>query len=258
MKDFLKNKVFISTRPLKSKNELDELLIQAGGQVEYLPMIDIVPNELNAAEKALLNTIDHFNWIVFTSNNGVSHFFNKLDSSSNLAHIRFAVIGKKTEQVLNEFGYQASFVNPGNTSDEFAVAFRDFMKAQEPNAKVLFVLGNLAGSKIEDQLEGVAHFQRIDIYKTIQPEFVDPSVLVKIKNDQYDLLIFTSPSAFKNILELVPELAPKDLRTACIGATTAKYIRKHGIEPLAIAENSTAVGIYDSIINYYLSKSPKN
>ena len=62
------------------------------------------------------------------------------------------------------------------------------------------------------------------------------------------MIILASPSAFNNLYAMVES---KELKTVCIGHTTALAVEKQGITPLAVANEPTSEGIFQAIVNYY-------
>ena len=77
----LKDKVIISTRAIESGDNLPELLKSQGAEVIAFPMIEVCPAVLNSVETAMLNKLDQFDWLFFTSKNGVLNFFKQLSGS---------------------------------------------------------------------------------------------------------------------------------------------------------------------------------
>lgn len=254
MNEPLKNKVFISTRPQGQSDELARLFAGAGGRLIEMPLIQIQPAELSAEEKKWLSELEKFQWLVFTSPNGVRYFFETLGSQKLPQSLQIGVVGNKTEKVLNQFGYHADFVNPGNTGEDFAEAFLREIKDEKKKPSVLLSLGNLARNVIEDKLKNYASCFRINIYETVSPENADENVLEMIKNDQYEMVIFTSPSGIENFLSLKNNIKKNRLRIASIGKTTAKSATENGIEPVVVAEEPSAKGLVQSIIKYYEQK----
>ncbi|MFW6310231.1 MAG: uroporphyrinogen-III synthase, partial [Prolixibacteraceae bacterium] len=143
----LKNKTFISTRPAGRSDELTALFEKAGAKVLEMPLIKIQAADFSDPEKKWLQNTEQFQWLVFTSPNGVNYFFEALSAISAKDHIppsvQIAVIGTKTEKILNKHGHTASFVNPGNTGEDFAEAFGKKLSGQSNRPNVLLALGNL-------------------------------------------------------------------------------------------------------------------
>lgn len=251
----LQNKIFISTRPEGQSGELAQLFSNAGATVVEMPLVKIQPTQLTELEIKYFKELHHFNWLIFTSTNGVRYFFeNLMEIQGNLElpkSLQLAVIGNKTEQVLNGFGYKASFTNPGSTGEDFAGAFSQLLKRENQKPTVLLSLGNLARTVIQDQISEVALCTRINLYQTEPPESLDEKVMQLILNDNYEMLIFTSPSGVKNFLKLAGKIQPEKIRMACIGDTTSKTAFENNIIPKVVAKNSSALGLFESILNCY-------
>lgn len=251
----LHNKIFISTRPEGQSGELAQLFSNAGATVVEMPLVKIQPTQLTEFEIKCFKDLHHFNWLIFTSTNGVRYFFENLIEIQGHQKLpdslQLAVIGFKTEQVLNGFGYKASFTNPGSTGEDFAGAFIQLIKRENHKPSVLLALGNLARTVIQDQISEVALCTRINLYQTESPESLDEKVMQLILNDNYEMLIFTSPSGVKNFLKLVAKIQPEKIRMACIGETTSKTALENNIIPKVVAKNSSAAGLFESILNCY-------
>ncbi|HZH73046.1 MAG TPA: uroporphyrinogen-III synthase [Mariniphaga sp.] len=258
MTSVLRDKIFISTRPKDASEDLTDILTGMGARVVELPMIEIKANNLSEEGIRYLKKTGQFQWIIFTSANGVNHFFKKFKEITGSYYlqpaIQFAVIGSKTEQVLQEYGYKASFINPGSTAEEFAPSFKHHISKEESKPNILLPFGNLARTVIQDQLKDIATCIRINVYKTEIPKQTDQEIIKQIASDHYDLIIFTSPSGVRNFVKINPDLHTRKIRTACIGAITEREAHINGFETIVTAQRSTTEGLVESIINYYISK----
>lgn len=258
MSFLLQDKIFISTRPEGQSDELARLFSEAGATFCEMPMVRIQNAVLTNAEKSYFTLLEKFQWLVFTSPNGVRHFFESLaeivGNQKLPESLLLAVVGNKTGQVLNNYGYQASFVNPGSTGEDFAEAFIQHIK-KETKPNVLLALGNLARTVIEEQLTNYATCTRINLYETVTPEIKDNNILQLIVDDKYEMLLFTSPSGIDNFQKIAGNIQPEKIRAACIGETTSNAARKYHILPLVVAQKSTSLGLFESVINYYHKKN---
>ena len=256
MSKILENKVFISTRPPGQSAELENLLAEEAATLIAMPTIQIKPLPLDDFGLAQLKNTDSFNWIVFTSPNGLKYFFAALFEIQNNyglpEHLKIAVVGKKTAANLECYGTSASFINLGNTAEEFVT---DFFHRVAPGEKVLFPIGNLARTVIEDKISKKAECTRILFYETVMPDVVNNEALNLVVNNQYDMIILTSPSGCTNLLQLIEGKAdPAKLRLVCIGQTTSAEVIRNGIEPLITAATANSQGIYSAILNYFQKK----
>ena len=200
----LENKTIISTRPLCMDGLLKELLQAEGAKYISLPMIDIEINELSLIEKNVFLNLEQFDWVIFTSINGVQSFFEHLESISPgkvfPSIIRTATVGHSTKEALQKFGIEASLVSSGKTAVDLLKHLNDEIP-EGTNIKILLPLGNLAGDVLESGLKSKAQITRINVYKTIAPKEIDKQLLQKIKDNQYDLILLSSPSSFYNLKE---------------------------------------------------------
>ncbi len=255
MSAFLQDKIFISTRPEGQSDQLARLFSGVGATLIEMPAIKIQPVQLSSREKNVFKKIAQFQWIVFTSPNGIQFFFRNLAEIVGNKNIpentRLAVIGNKTNQVLNQMGFQATFINPGSTGEDFARAFILKLKGEKRKPNVLLALGDLARTVIQEQIKDFAHVTRVNLYETIIPDSIDKEIMQAILNEQYEMLLFTSPSGVRNFMKLLNGIDPKKIRMACIGETTASAAIENNISPLVVAKNSTAQGLFDSVLNFY-------
>lgn len=249
----LQGKIIISTRPKGKSDSIQQAIEARGGTLLELPMIEIekaVPSEemITAIENR-----DDFDWIIFTSPNGIHNFFSHLKNITGdydiAPRVRIAAIGEKTAEILNEYSIHADYINTGNTGKEFAMEMHAILNIGE---RVLLPTGNLAKDTFKEILEGKAEFTRIDVYNTNKPESFDKTVMDCIYKNRYDLIIFTSPSGVDNFIDFAKDrITPETLKVVSIGYTTTKAIESHGILPLKTAKMSTAEGIIKSIAEIY-------
>lgn len=249
----LKDKVIISTRALDPGDSLPGLLKACGAELLSLPMIEVVPSQLDADMVEKLKKLEAFDWIFFTSKKGVSNFFKHLidvKGSTELPKtVHIAVISSKTALELEYYGYAPNFIGEENTSVELLDQF--YETYQPVNLKILLSLGNLADQTLFNRLSVENKVSRINVYQTVKPKDADPEIIERIKNDRYDLIVFTSPSTFHHFCSFYGKDKLGKLKMASIGTTTTHAMSDAGFEPLFTAKKSNAEGLRDSIIEYY-------
>ncbi len=256
----LKNKVIISTRPVDPNDNLAELFQEQGAKVLSLPMIETVTSEPDEKILNALNNLNSFDWMFFTSRKGVISFFKLLTdikgSTELPKNLKIAVIGYKTGLELDYYGYAPDFISEGNTSTDLLSLF--YEKVKPLNLNILLSLGNLADNTLPDRLSIENKVQRINVYDVVKPMHADPKIMNLIKEDRYDLIIFTSPSTFINFCSFYGSAGIEKIRMASIGPTTTKSIRDAGYEPVVTAIKSSSEGLRDAVIEYYQSYQIKN
>ena len=257
----MEGETFISTRPAGRSESLRELLEKHGADLIEMPMIDIRSARLSDDEKEVLKNTGQFDWIVFTSSNGVAQFFRQLKtitgSYKTVGEARIAAIGNDTGSTLRTLGYDADYISSVSTGRAFAKELKKLFTGK--NFRVLLPVGNLAAKTIEEQLKGVAEVTRINVYKTMMPQKTDENVLKLIGEDKYGMIIFTSKSGFINFCRTAGDkINPGSLRIACIGTTTAGALEQAGINPLVTATKMNSQGIAEAIADHYRRNKPKS
>jgi uroporphyrinogen-III synthase len=250
VRQLLQDKVYISTRPLNQSAELEELLQTAGAQLLKMPTIEIQPAHWTSEMNAVIAQIGNYDWILFTSANGVKYFFlqlQQLTKSFELPQtLKIATVGKQTAIELEEYGQKAHFISPGNSSEDLANSLLQVMQAED---KVLLSVGSLARETLELKLREHVTCSRLDVYHTVIPKYFDEKIIEKIGTDQYDQIIVTSPSAFVNLLTVLEgKVDFGRLRFTSIGKTTTSEIIKHHLTPTIQALMASSEGIFKAIV----------
>jgi uroporphyrinogen-III synthase len=249
----LYGKTFISTRAIETGDTLPDLLTAQGATLLSLPMIEIKQSRLKPAEIQQIKELEKYNWLFFTSRNGVAHFFKQLidqtGGSELPSSLRVAVVGAKTASELEYYGYKPTFTGTEHGSAELAA---EFVRIHNPlDQKILLSLGNLADDTLKHQLGVVNQVDRINVYETCQPSSADPMVIKRISDGSYDLILFTSPSTFSHFASFVDTNLLGKLKIGSIGNTTSRAIMEAGYEPLMTAKMSHTEGLTEAILQYY-------
>ena len=248
----LENKIIISTRPLSNDDTIKKALIEKGAAVLDFPTIKIITNELNVEIQTALANINTFQWLLFTSKNGVGSFFSIYKNYYREIAInkpRIAVIGKTTANEVLKNGFNPEFISTGNTSEDFIEELKNEIEA---NDKVLIILGELAGTKFEKELATRAAVTRLNVYKTIETGTYSLEIIKRIAKNDYDMLVFTSPSGFRNFVKIMAENnCNGNFKIACIGKTTEKEVLNQGYTPLIVSKKPGGDSFALEIENYF-------
>ncbi len=214
-----------STQPVERAEKLRQALGNSDIAFFNMPMIltkTVVPDKKISN---IFSELESFDLLVFTSRNGVKAFFELWQKTKHLfpEKLKTAAIGKGTAEEIEHYHRQADFVQTGNTSHDFAVYLKtSVLKGGE---KVLLALGNLASDFLQNALSPHAFIQRIDVYQTFPVQKYDSNLMQKIRDDQYGLLVFSSPSAFANFYgKYQKKKTNARLRIVSIGKTTTQAI----------------------------------
>jgi uroporphyrinogen III methyltransferase/synthase len=228
----LLGKRIVVTRTRKQASVLSNELRALGAHVIELPTIRIEPPS-NLREFAELVQDAHvYDWIVFTSANGVEAFFEiffKLyDDAREIGGARIAAIGPATAQRVRDFHLHVD-LQPEEFVAEAVV--REFKKQESiENLRILLVRAEKARDVLPKELSAMgAIVDEAFAYRTV-PETRDTSgARRQLAQDGADLIAFASSSTVENFLALgLPW--PKGMRIASIGPITSKTVRDQGLK----------------------------
>ena len=210
-----------------------------------LPLISIAEPSDPRPIEAAIDEIPSFDWIVFTSANGVRSFFDKLGERKEKIRASFACVGSETEKTLREKGFQSSIVPKrfltGELGREMTLEFALSRK------KVLLARAEEANREIAQTLrEAGAIVVEAPVYRTVRRDFPDSSDLLQKISD----ITLTSPSTVDALAASfnVREIGSRRIRIHCIGPVTAERARNAGLNVDTTAKVHTIDGLVDSVV----------
>ena len=240
-------KRILVTRPRAQADSFAEGLRTAGFKPIYFPVIEIRSIEDNSEfDQALIN-INKYDWVVFTSVNGVEVVFEKLKQFSPIP--RVVAIGPKTAEALKARGITPDFVPEEYVAEAILPGLGDLR-----GKWVLLPRAEVARKALPEAIAkagGTAH--EIAVYKTL-PVQPDPEGLAALKSG-VDWITFTSPSTVQNFVEIIRQqkLDPFKLtgspKIACIGPITESAAKDEGFEVDLVAEKFTTEGLISALRN---------
>lgn len=195
------------------------------GNIVHRRIIDCVPMDDYSMLLPILEKIDGFDWIAFTSANGVRNFFEQLyltgKDTRSLAKAKIAVIGKTTSNSLRQFGISADLI-PENESS--AGMLEEFSKLDMSSQKVLLPQSEIASEELpQGLLDMNAEIEKVAVYRTVD---MDPG---EIDFDYIDQILFTSGSTVRAFIKRFGNV-PKHIKSYCLGPPTLNEAKKHNIK----------------------------
>ena len=252
MKKTLFGKTIIVTRDRRGNADFAERIIRRSCNPVEFPTIKIEP--LTHTNKFLqaLSKFPEYDWIVFTSPNGVRIFFGYLHSLAKDARVfasaKIAAIGTRTAAKLTEFGIHPDFVPTVFTGKELGIQ----LIAQEnlKGKKILLLRSQLAPNDLVDLLKQVgADVDNVPLY-TVAAEKSDSKPLTeKISSGVVDWLTFTSPSCVRAFFEQIPPdlVNSGSVKVASIGPVTSEQLKNIGVRIDIQAAEHTINGLLFAI-----------
>jgi uroporphyrinogen III methyltransferase/synthase len=240
-------KRIVTTRPIEQSHKLFELLTIEGASVIPFPVFQIKHTQVNP--EVLRETLSkHFDWIVFTSRNGVAAFAEAL-KEANLQHLirnsYFAALGDKTADELRKNFFYVDFVPSKYNSQAFLEEFTS--KFNLKGKKILRIKGNFEHDLITNELsKHCQHIDTLNVYEIIKLRPKQDEI-ARLLNSRIDGIIFTASSNVKYFIDILGRKEARAfLRKAkvfSIGPMTEQTLRSNGIEDVYTAEVHTIDGI---------------
>ncbi|HHX61210.1 MAG TPA: uroporphyrinogen-III C-methyltransferase [Epulopiscium sp.] len=219
------------TRTKKQSDPLRKQLLDLGAEVTQ-----INPIEIKEAKEKLTPYKDEFgeyDFVVFTSVNGVEIFFDYLiENEIDVRTIKgkFAAIGPATLKAIRKYGIVTSILAKEFVAEDLFIELQDYVQKGD---KILLPTSSQARDYLTVNLEKCgAIVDRVDIYS---PEMG----VAREDFDNADIVLFTSPSTFKNTVEIIGLNKIKEKIVVAIGPITEKEMRLHDINPYVCGEYSS-------------------
>lgn len=194
------------------------------GTIVYQPIVKCVGLEDYSELDEILKDLRRFDWLVFTSSNGVRFFFTRLHQSGldarALGAMEVAAIGKATAQQLTDFGILADLV-PNTESS--AGLLEEFGKLDMRSKTVLLPRAKIASAELPQGLIKLgALVEEAPVYQTVEVEPAD------VNFEHIDQILFTSGSTVRAFSKKFGRIPPH-IKVFCLGRPTQIEAAKHGI-----------------------------
>jgi uroporphyrinogen III methyltransferase/synthase len=249
-------KSIVVTRDADSNADLAAKIIAKGGNPIEFATIKIKP--LTQTNKFLrtLAKISEYDWLIFTSANGVTLLFDALQKlgkdSRVFASAKIAAIGSETAAKLSEFAIMADFVPNVFTSKELGRQLIGFTNLK--GKKVLLLRSQLASDELSELLESAgAKVDNVPVYTAVTVKNKCNTLIEKIERGEIDWLTFASSSSVKAFFEQIPaELVnSSNTKIASIGPVTSEQLKTLGLKVDAQATEHTTDGLLAAIEKIY-------
>lgn len=257
MQGALAGQRILITRAPQQAEEMATLIKERGGSVLEIPVLDFKSVPIQSSIESPIEHLANYQWLVFTSTNAV-RFFLKLISESNKSlpsHIKIAVVGKKTAEVVQHYQLPIHLIPETYTSIGLVKAFRELGVGPQV---MLLPQGQLAKPALPNALEKDGHHvTTITVYETVKHEQGRFELRHALKQHDFNVVTFASPSAVQFFVESVRDLNWRDLMrgvaVACIGTVTAKEAEQQGLVVNIIPNEFTAASLVEAMALYFTS-----
>ena len=252
------NKILI-TRSRSSAEETFVHIQSLGREIIYFPTIETVPLQLNAEERNKLSNYKNYDYLIFTSANGVKYFFEALGNFGipENAKVKIAAVGTKTAEAVASHGVKVDFIPKTFSAEGLLEIFRDMDLEKK---KILIPASANSRDVLSNGLrEKGAEVDFTPVYKSVTRDIPeDDEMFILIKNSKPDVLVFTSPSSVKGFLEIFSIENPPHYFSGCsviaIGNVTEKYLNKLDVQNVLSPEEFTLNGVAELVNKLIMSE----
>lgn len=248
-------KRIVVTRTRKQAGELSKEIAELGADVVELPTIRIEPPEDRREFAELVTHAHEYDWLIFTSPNGVEHFFDAFfavyPDARSLGNPRIACIGPGTVKKLNEYRFTCDLLPAEGkfVAEGLLEAFKNDHSVE--NETMLWVKAAESRDVLSKELLAMgAIVDECVAYRTV-PETEDPTgAKARLAEEGADMITFTSGSTVEHFLDLGLDW-PEGCVAGSIGPVTSETLRKHGIKPAFEAHPHNIPGLVEGIVRYF-------
>jgi len=244
------------TRAREDAGRLADLVGALGGEPYEYPAIAVAAMPDAEPLARAVRELPSYQWVVFTSANGVRFFWDRLWASGGDARrfggVRVAAIGPRTAETLHRFGLRADLVPDEYRAEGVLAALQERVA---PGDRVLCPRAEKAREVLTGGLAAMgAQVTEVAAYRT-EPGGADPrEVREMLARGDFDAVTFTSSSTVHNLLQALgdggAELLGRTVR-ACIGPVTAATLAGYGLDSTVTAARYTVEGLVEALAGYY-------
>jgi uroporphyrinogen III methyltransferase / synthase len=253
----------------RARAQADEFVVELekyGARVIVCPTIEIGPPENFERLDEALSHLYGYDWLVFTSVNGVDYFLSRLRQKghevSEIDELRVCAIGEATAEKLREAHLHVDVVPHEFKAEGVFAALEQFVGGRQALSGLNFLLPCAAVARdfLPRALEATG--ARVDVvpaYRTVLPKDLDRGRIVAMLAGGTDCIAFTSSSTVRNLARLLDlnDLSEvlNSVAVACIGDITARTAAEHGLHTDIQPEQFTIAALARAIAEYFAGRS---
>lgn len=247
-------KRILVTRPRHQAGDLVRKLLNLGAVPFLLPAVEIKPPADWAAVDTVLERLESFHWIVFTSANGVNYFLQRLFHQGKdlraLGKARLAAIGPKTAATLREYHLHADLVPARFQSEDLAAVLREHVG---PGARVLLARADRGRELLREELAQVCEVEQVAVYSQVDAVEADGHILDYLRRGEIDFVTVTSSNIARSFLQQLDPPCRARLESGAVGLisispVTSADLRRLGFPVAAEARQATAEGVVQALV----------
>ncbi|MCI0684122.1 MAG: uroporphyrinogen-III C-methyltransferase [Gemmataceae bacterium] len=243
------------TRPRQQAGALVERLIELGAVPVVLPTVEIREPVDWAPVDAALRRLADYDWLAFTSANGVQALFARLWALGfdirALGKIRLAAIGPKTADALRAFHLEPDLVPAKYQSEDLAAALRAVI---QPGQRVLLARADRGREILRELLAGHCQVEQVAVYAQADAVELAAEVIDQLRRGDIDCITLTSANIARALLTRLDDTCLSHIRSgrvklATISPVTSAAVDALGLPVAAEATTATMEGVVQALID---------
>jgi uroporphyrinogen III methyltransferase/synthase len=256
----LTGKRIVVTRTRQHAGALSGRLRDLGADVIEIPTIRIEPPKDEREFAELVAYAHSYDWLVFTSPNGVEAFFQRFykmyDDAREIGGVKIAAIGPATAAKVREYHLHVDLQPEEYVAEAVVAAFQKHESVE--NLRILLARAETARDVIPNALSKLGAIVDVGIaYRTV-PETDDiGGGQERFRQEGADMVTFTSSSTVEHFIALKLPL-PKGLKTASIGPVTSQTMREMNLKVDVEAAAHDIPGLVAAITDFYRVSASEN
>jgi uroporphyrinogen III methyltransferase/synthase len=241
------------TRPRAQADDMVRRLEELGAEVLLLPTVEVRdPPDWTPVDRAIAE-IARYQWLVFTSVNGVHFFLRRLRQQGRdlraLGSIRLAVIGPATADALRAYHLEPDLMPGEYRSESLAVELRQRAAGQ----RLLLARADRGRELLRDELTQVAEVEQIAVYSQVDTIELDPTIAEQLRRGDVHYVTLTSSNIARSLAQLldaetVARLRDGSVRIVTISPLTSAAVRELGFPVAAEATEYTSEGVIAALL----------
>lgn len=201
----------VLTRPAEESDRSAAELEALGAEVLVAPTVLIGPPADPGPLDDAITRLHQFDWLVFTSSNGVRSFFDRLEALGHdlrqVGRLKFATIGPTTAETLSKYRLRADLIPQSYRSEELASALAQVAAGQ----RILLARADRGRTVLKDELQHVAHVEQVPVYTNTDARTLPSAVVERIAEGTVDWITLTSSAITERLHALLPEAARQNV-----------------------------------------------
>ncbi|MGA7617146.1 MAG: uroporphyrinogen-III synthase [Thermoanaerobaculia bacterium] len=252
----LAGRTIFVTRAKSQANDLCTLLEESGAEVIEVPTIEITSPDSWESLDHVIDSLERWGWLIFTSTNGVDFFFRRCAEKGRIldpsARPQVAAVGASTAERLGDHG-----ITPDVVPEKFqASEVLPLLPAEQHGVRTAVVRAEKGREELIEELRNRGGEVHLAVaYRTRTAPGIRSHFAPALAQGAIDAITFTSSSTAEKLFGALEESEREELRRnvclASIGPVTTETLRRLGAPPACEAARPSMEALRDALVEYF-------